>query len=357
MGNKTGSFSTFAAICIVCFMVGVCFECKARAASLQIEAKVGNGAWRAVESVEVLEGRSVSLRVKKTKGASIRWRRIDADLDTRYNNAVWPWLPGAYKWKGFDEIKYEVVDLPEFDDQWEIVLFEPQKGCSEKPSFFTGNRSVFSYMKTRIFGKGEGKSRFFNERFGSFRFQAVVEKKDGAVLKSPGVEDGDSRGLSPDVFRVSVKKGDDLIGNLTSFFNVPGVFGSTPYQVRSHIGVDCADVLMAAWCKTRRVLYNKDYNVAMLTRKFPVGARAEIAGGRPDKTIRWNRDVRPGDFIAVKYSGYRQFGHIGALYEDENGNGILDEPDTILHAGPDPLHESNLGAGKFDGAVVILRTR
>ena len=55
------------------------------------------------------------------------------------------------------------------------------------------------------------------------------------------------------------------------------------------------------------------------------------------------------------YEGAAQYQHIETLYRDRNGNGLLDESDLVLHAGPDPLHFSELRSGKFDGTVVILR--
>ncbi len=136
---------------------------------------------------------------------------------------------------------------------------------------------------------------------------------------------------------------------------MPAVFGSTPYQVRNYIGIDCADVLMAAYCKSKALPITRDYNVAMLISKFPPRVKSRVRNGHPGSNIRWGKDVKEGDFIAVKYRGARQYQHIGALYEDQNGNGSLDGKDLVLHAGPDPLHFSELRSGKFDGRVVILR--
>jgi len=174
---------------------------------------------------------------------------------------------------------------------------------------------------------------------------------------TPGIETKDKRGLSPKVFRVSVKKNSGLLGNLTSYFNVPAVFGSTPYQVRNYIGIDCADVLMAAYCKSKKLPIDKDYNVSALTSEFPIIVRSSIRDGNPVSNVRWKKNIREGDFIAVKYFGGSQYQHIGALYKDQNRNGFLDREDLVLHAGPDPLHFSNLKSGAFDGTIVILRIK
>ena len=144
------------------------------------------------------------------------------------------------------------------------------------------------------------------------------------------------------------------MGNLTTYFNVPGIFGSTPYQVRNYIGVDCADVLMAAYCMTKNIPLTKDYNVAMLVSKFKHVVKFKIKNGKLSKIIRWYNDVMPGDFIAVKYFGSYQYQHIGVLYSDVNKDWILDSKDLILQVGPDPLHYSPLTDG-FEGDIVILR--
>lgn len=326
------------------------------AAKISIESQVADGSWRSISAIEPLIDQAVSLRVKKIDGASIRWFQIIPNINIRYNNAVWPWLPNAYKWKGFDEIEYSRIPLRQFDEKWVVNLL-PEKGSSAyfiEP--FSKHDSLLSYFKRRLLGAKTDASLFNHTNIGSFWYQAEVTK-DNQIFKTPGIESKDNRGISPDVFRISIKQGNDFLGNLTSYFNVPAVFGSTPYQVRNHIGIDCADVLMAAYCKSNNLPISKDYNVAMLTSKFKTIVKSRIIDGEPDSDIRWHRDVRAGDFIAVRYYEGGQYQHVGALYTDHNGNDILDWEDLILHAGPDPLHFSNLKSGVFDGTVVILRTQ
>jgi len=319
----------------------------------KIESRIANGEWETNNAIDVLRGESVSLRVKPRNGSSIQWFEIIPDISIRYNNAVWPWLPDAYKWKGFDEIKYDRNHLKQFEGKWQIDLpFD--EDINNKEIISLKSDSVFSYLKRRILPLSSARSSFRNRRLGSFWYQAEIIYESHSVATS-GIDSKDKRGLSPNVFRVSIKQGDDLIGKLTSYFNVPAVFGSTPYQVRNYIGIDCADVLMAAYCKSKNLPINKDFNVAMLTAKFKTILKARIKNGRPTSVIHWEKDVRAGDFIAVKYSGGKQYQHIGALYCDQNKNGFLDEKDLVLHAGPDPLHWSELRAGKFDGTVLIIR--
>jgi len=237
--------------------------------------------------------------------------------------------------------------------KWQIKLF-PQEGSSaEDEQFSPKDNALFPAGKKDLFAQEAGRS-FYNHKLGSFWYQAEV-RRDNMLYKAPGIESKDGKGLSPKVLRVSIKQGDDLIGKLTSYFNVPAVFGSTPYQVRNYIGIDCADVLMAAYCTYMNIPIAKDYNVTMLVGKFPIVKELTMVNGRPDAVIRWAKDVRRGDFIAVKYPGGNFYQHIGALYKDKNGNGLLDDRDLVLHAGPDPLHFSRLSSGMFDGTVRILR--
>ena len=161
--------------------------------------------------------------------------------------------------------------------------------------------------------------------------------------------------MPPGVFRVSIRDGEGYLGYLTSFFNVPGVFGSVARQSGGYVGVDCADVLMAAYSKWRNLPMTEDFNVAGMVARFPRIDDFDLAEGRPGKAVRWGATVRPGDIIAVRYAGRKQYQHVGALVSDANRNGLIDGDDIVLHAGPDPLRDSLLKEGFFDGHVVILR--
>ena len=171
------------------------------------------------------------------------------------------------------------------------------------------------------------------------------------------MEHSSERGISPNVFRISIRDGEGYLGYLTSFNNVPAVFGSTIYQNKNYIGADCADILMSAYHKWKGRKLEHDYSVQELVRIYPKQVQFELLGGNPDRPVRWNKDIRPGDFIAVKYAGGSFYQHIGALYEDANGDGMLDSEDKVMHAGPQPLHFSELNEGIFDGTVSILRVR
>lgn len=349
---KTLKLNFFVAIFFIAFIFPQCVL----ANRLKIESKIGNGKWEKDNQVEVLQAQHVFLKINRIENSSIKWFQIVPQLDVQYNNAEWPWSRNAYKWRGYADIKYSRIHLSQFDGKWEIEPIQKNENYSSSsvnPSLQSKIAKFFARLMNMV-GESKTQNSFQHRDVGSFWYQAeVVANKN--TYKSPGIESNTEKGLSPEVLRVSVRQGNDFIGYLTSYFNVPGVFGSTPYQVRNYIGVDCADVLMAAYSKWKNTPVINDYNVAMLTDKFQTQIKTTITHGQPGGNIYWGKNVRAGDLIAVKYQGSSQYQHIGALYQDKNGNGLLDSEDIVIHAGPDPLHFSDLGSEGFDGVVVILR--
>jgi hypothetical protein len=303
-------------------------------AAVELASRIADAPWRRTAAVEARAGEPVALRVKAPPGAAIRWYRIVPDDAAPYQNAVWPWDPHPYQWLGFAKLRYAREELAAWRGRAEVTVA-------------AGARD-WRTAADAADGAPDG--------LGSYWFQVEVEA-GGRVEASPGLERNDPRGLSPEVLRVTFRAGDDLLGQLTGWFHVPGVFGAVPYQVANYLGVDCADVLMAADARARGQPVVKDHNVAGLTRALPVVRTVRVTRGAPAARLRWGADVRPGDLLAVKYEGWSQFGHVGALYADANRNGVVDPEDLVLHAGPAALHFSTLGEGAFDGEVKVLRAR
>ncbi len=297
------------------------------AAGVSVKARIDDGPWIETSAIYPVKGQKVQLKVARVSDATIRWYQIIPDISKNYKNANHPWEKDPYKWIGFAKIEYIETELEKLRDKW----------------------TVRPYFANDFFD-----SPFYSNDVGSFWIQAKIFK-NGKMLSSPGIESSDYRGLSPKVFRISIRSQKGYLGYLTSFFNVPGLFGSIPYQGYNYIGADCADILMAAHARWKRKPLRKDHNVAMLVNKLDKIDEFEIMDGTPNKKILWNKKIKAGDFIAVRYHGSRQFQHIGALYKDGNENGRLDKEDIIIHAGPTPLQYSTLEEGAFDGLVAILR--
>jgi len=300
--------------------------------TIVIESSIDGGRWVKNTAIYPLKGQKIVLKADEVPGGQIRWYQIIPATSKIYKNANFPWEKDPYQWVGFARIDYHEKELVQFRGHWQIQPFNNQED-----------------------GRAQGgESRFYHEDVGSFWFQAEVEK-EGTIYRSAGIEDSDERGLSTTVFRVSIRDGQGYLGYLTSFFNVPGLFGSVIYQSNNYIGVDCADVLIAAYGKWKQEPIKKNYNVAMLVNQCSKVEEFVLLEGMPNKKLRWGRDIRRGDFIAVRYSGRKQYQHIGALFSDANKNGFFDEGDLVIHAGPQSLHCSYLKDGNFDGHVVILR--
>lgn len=294
-----------------------------------ISSSINGEEWKENSSISPLKGEKISLKVKPIVHADVRWYQIYPELSQPYKNANHPWEKNPYKWAGFAKIEYHKRELTQFRGKWQIDITAKDLALPEK-------------------------MKFYHNDMGTFRFQVVVTKGT-KIYRSEGVEENRERGISPKVFRISIRDGIGYIGYLTSFFNVPGLFGSIPYQSANYIGADCADILIAAHGKWKKKDVKTDYNVAMLVKRFKKVAKFRLIKGVPDKKIIWGKDIRQGDFIAVRYDNRKQFQHIGALYKDKNQNGILDKNDYVIHAGPYPLVISHLKRGAFDGEVIILR--
>lgn len=294
---------------------------------LRIEAQSGDQSTFQPGPVQVLAGEGLRLRVVGPVVGTVRWWQIVPETGRYYKNANHPWEPRPYEWVGFGQIEYKTVEI----ESWR------------------GLREV--EVKPEECFAGASHSPYYHPVTGSFWLQVEDEHDQ----RSPGLEQATERGLSPAVFRITVQRDDGYLGCLTGFFNVPGLFGCTPYQSFHYIGVDCADVLVAANRRWRGLSVGEDTNVTGVVDAWAKVASLQIVAGVPKKVLSWTRDVCPGDAIAVRYTPGKAFQHIGALYEDANHNGLFDTADAIIHCGPQALHLSRLRDGGFDGEIVILR--
>ena len=180
-----------------------------------------------------------------------------------------------------------------------------------------------------------------SDGLGTLFYKATV---DG--LASPGAEATDTYGLARSVHRVSVRRGDDFLGQLSGYLLVPEVFGSAgpgrDHQTDRFTGADCADVMVGA---ARRMGKRLDYtNVEGLTAYARTIARSTDLDerGAPAHPI---EGVQAGDLIRIDYGGAlrgatpRSWDHVAALWEDRS------DPAGPAHGGPD---------GKLDGFDLVI---
>lgn len=176
-------------------------------------------------------------------------------------------------------------------------------------------------------------TRDVNGGLGTMRYKAEVVH-NGVVYATPGKESADNTGIKDDVHRITFRDGDDFLGWLSAYFNVPYIYGSAEkkgrHQTDRFVGADCADLVTGACRKSGG---NMPYtNAAGLRRFSDIIAKQEELDmddmgvyRKNGGVLRYDKDVRRGDLIL--------FGnwHVGVLGEDANGDGILDREDQIVH--------------------------
>jgi len=194
-----------------------------------------------------------------------------------------------------------------------------------------------------------------NNGLGTMRYKAEFIYKDFKI-STPGKESSDIQGIKNNVHRVSFRKDNNFLGWLTSFFNVPYVYGSAGRQIDAYVGADCADFVVGAYKKAsgRDVPYT--YAAGLTNFADRIIKQEEIFTDgknfyKGNELLRYGKDVKEGDLIL--YGGW----HVGVLFEDRSNpfgeysgdaDGILDNYDLIINTFFDfPKKESIEKYGEF----------
>ena len=321
-------------------------DAQSRVTARTVDMRVGQAAEVFVVLPGRLRGRSVLFSESGAPGHTswtesgcgaieVAWRRVEPRMAHRdtpspnpavriYANAV-VFGPKHGKWIGYDKLEYFETPLP--SEEGSGLRYVVRDAQPAEP------------LGTRMKGQ---------EPLGTMRLAATV-RWSGAAYATPDVRDVDGT-VSDAVFRYTVRDGDGFLGWLTSYFNVPYVFGSAGEKSRNqterYVGADCADILVGAL--HRAGLRNLSYsNVGGVMDQLRKGAGpARITACEPDKLdactnvsdppLRFGTDVQPGDILAVDYTGAqelpRAWDHIVVLVEDRGPGGT---PDGVL--GPHDL--------------------
>lgn len=185
---------------------------------------------------------------------------------------------------------------------------------------------------------------------GTMRYAVRVELPDGEVVTSPGLEAQSRGGIERSVFRLSVRSGDDLLGWLTSYYNVPNVFGSAgkgrKHQTDLHQGADCADVIVGAARKAgSKMPYVSVAGLRPWTRPLTKrlyldaeGLKALTEEGPGEAVVlEHGADVKRGDLMLIKYARHdwtgRRWDHIAVVGADRGEPGVFDPEDPVWHMG------------------------
>ncbi|MSP63059.1 MAG: hypothetical protein EXR72_22525 [Myxococcales bacterium] len=314
----------------------------------------GTLAGRAVLFSDAPERRFTSWARAGCGAISVTWRRVEPTMmhtispppnreNATYSNAV-IFGPHHGEWIGWDRIEYLEGDLDGGGFTRAVVDARPGD-----PRFDT------------------------HDGLGTMRLAATVSA-GGRRVATPGALDRDGPGIADRVFRYTFRRGDDFLGWLTSYFNVPYLFGSAGHfakaQAERYVGADCADVLVAALRRAgRRDLdYSSVAQLITLGRRVagPVlvdgsdGAAPAPVGAR----LAWGSAVRPGDLLVIDYVGWagtpRQWDHVLVAVEDRGpgggpGDGWLGPEDVAADSGDASglIFQALARQGKIE--VLVLR--
>lgn len=228
-----------------------------------------------------------------------------------YTNAYCPSSPRKQAWIGFDRIEYRNNPLPAGTNKWSIPA---DAHPTDRRYDLNGGLGVMRYHVEVTLG--------------------------GKTWKTSGAESTEELGIREDVFRLTVRRDDSYVGCATSFFNVPGVFGSVGKQVDHYQGVDCADLVIGVYRKWKKAdLEYTNVNGLLKCMKSASGVLylADDGSLGEDKALSRPCGVKFREGLAVifDYPGTVEghYDHVAILCKD-NGNGVVDGNDIILQCGP-----------------------
>ncbi|PIN75803.1 hypothetical protein COV17_03600 [Candidatus Woesearchaeota archaeon CG10_big_fil_rev_8_21_14_0_10_36_11] len=163
---------------------------------------------------------------------------------------------------------------------------------------------------------------------GVMRFK-VVARLNGREMASSGSESIKHGAISTKVHRVSFRPD---TGSWTDYlfelFNTPYIWASTTSQVDSLIGSDCADFATYGW---RRYGHENPYTWSYGLRNKKHTTRIAQISDTNTRGILLDNGGNPVPYGTVNEGDVVFFPrHIAVLYED-NGNGVLDCSDLVLH--------------------------
>ncbi len=244
-------------------------------------------------------------------------------------------------WLGYDRLEYREAKLGDADDLWSWSLADARPSDEQ-----------LAEAQGALAG------------LGVMRLSATITPVNGPPRRSPNASTRRRGQITDAVFRYTFRADDGLFGWLTTFFNVPYIFGSAGVGSRSqaerYIGADCADVIVAALrLSGDDIAYT---SVAGLVRALPrVAGPLEIPASPGIDAPPYA--PLPGDILAIDYIGAsslpRPWDHVVVFVEDrgaaEGGDGVLGPEDQVADIGDARgLRVSGLGD---QGHVRVLALR
>ncbi|MBZ5708764.1 hypothetical protein K7C98_05820 [Nannocystis pusilla] len=297
----------------------------------------------------------MSWRTAGCPAARVRWRRVEPRMQhvatappnpdiAIYANAV-VFGPSHGAWLGYDRLEYFETPVPAGDDRWTLTVRDARP-------------SDLALADARLPEYRD---------LGTMRLAATVTGPDAVARPTPDADDTPRGEIAGDVFRYSVRSGDGLFGWLTSWFNVPYVFGSAGVGARSQaerrVGADCADLIVAGLRRAGRrdLAYS---SVGGLVRSLQRVTGPLVVHARGDALADYA--PQPGDILALDYIDVaalpRPWDHIVVLAVDRGpgggpADGRLGPDDLVADIGDaQGLKFAPLG-DQGDVRVLVLRAR
>ncbi|WP_143141070.1 hypothetical protein [Nannocystis exedens] len=301
--------------------------------------------------------RHVSWSAAGCPEVQVRWRRVEPRMQhvttpapnaavALYANAV-VFGPTHGRWLGYDRLEYFETALPAGDDRWTLTVGDARPS---DPALADARLPEYRDL-------------------GTMRLAATVTGPDAVARATPDVDDAPRGQIGDDVFRYSVRSGEGLFGWLTSYFNVPYVFGSAGVGARSQaerrVGTDCADLIVAGLRRAGRgdLAYSSVGGLVRSLQRVTAPLAVHARGEALDPAV---YVPRPGDILALDYLGSaalpRPWDHIVVLAVDRGpgggpADGRLGPDDLVADIGDaQGLKFAPLG-DQGDVRVLVLRAR
>lgn len=252
--------------------------------------------------------------------------------------------------KKIDKSKIKSGESYDFIIQWYKIEPEGSSYNNWEEGYFINNSP--SYKETMIDSgnnwvidadaRPTNKDKDVNDGLGVMRYKAEVFY-DGKSFFTQGKDSTNAYGITDKVHRLSFREDDSFTGWLTSFFNLPYIYGSCgksdeEHQAEKYIGADCADLVVAAYRKLGyKIPYTHVLGLKKHANKIVDEKNLKIKEGTyydSKKLLKYGRDVQKGDLLFFSDS------HVGVLYKDKSdpegtfkgeADGILNKYDTMIH--------------------------
>ncbi len=321
-----------------------------------VDARVGERVEVLVSAAGRIDGRAVIFGDAEGRTpwsrcgeVEVAWRRVEPRMqhvDTVapnksiaiYSNAV-VFGPHHGKWIGFDRLEYFDTSLADHGTRLLVSSAAPTSPTTDREGAWA--------------------------TLGTMRLAASVTL-DGKTSSTSDLDDAPDGQIADRVFRYTVRQSDDFVGWLTSYFNVPYLFGSAGKGARSqaerYIGADCADVLVAALRRAGRRDLEYSSVEGLVGSMERIGGTVRLADA---ERLRVGRDVRPGDLLALDYVGVaelpRAYDHLVAFVEDRGpdgtADGVLGPEDLVADSGDALGLKFAPLSDQGDVRVTVLRPR